>query len=59
MVNAVAAMDHRALESFRARKSVWAVTIPYQIHVGSGAADDLTPGTWQDPGNLCATPSEI
>ena len=46
----------RALEPCRARKSVWACTIPYQIHIGSGAGDDLTPGRWHDPGNLCATP---
>ena len=40
-------------------EKLWACTIPYQIHIGSGAGDDLTPGTWHDPGNLCATPSEI
>ena len=59
MVNAAAVVDYRILEPTALEKSLWAVTIPYQIHIGSGAGDDLTPGTWHDPGNLCATPSEI
>ena len=57
-VHAVAIWTIGPLSSFAYAKKCGLLTIPYQIHIGSGAGDDLTPGTSQTQGIfVCATPT--